>query len=354
MNDDELDLLVASTAPISQRRVAQLPLSGPEDDLLEAIMSTTPTTGALTAEAPRLHPRRWLVAVAAAIVLIVGLATVQQLQGGRSTAWAAEVVAIAEAAPRLLVDRPGWAVARADQFAASQGEMTFSNGRQELDLRWIPVGEHGAKLVDRADESDLQAAATVVGRAATVFRYTGTSDYVALWEHGEHSAEARGVFPSISELNDVLGSLVEVDVDTWLSAMPASVVKPSARDEVVDQMLADLPLPDGFDRTALRQGASVQDRYQLGAKVAGSVACRWIERWIGALTAGDAQSAQQAVDAMATSRRWAILIEMDADGAYPKALWELADAMTTGNQVSGGKRMTVQDSYANTLGCATR
>jgi len=98
----------------------------------------------------------------------------------------------------------------------------------------------------------------------------------------------------------------------------------------------------------------VHDRYQLGAKVAGSVACRWIERWIGADAAGDTQAAQQAIDAMATSRRWAILVEMDADGDYPEALWELADATATGNQVSGGERMTVQASYANTLGCTTR
>ena len=187
-----------------------------------------------------------------------------------------------------------------------------------------------------------------------MFRYAGTSDYVALWEQGEHSAEARGVFARIGDFKDVLGSLVEVDVDTWLSAMPASVVKPGARAEVVDQMLADLPLPDGFDRTALRQDASVQDRYHLGAKVASAVACGWIERWIDANAAGDAQAAQQAVDAMATSRRWAILVEMDAEGDYPEVLWELVDRMARGDQASRDGRRTVQASYAETLGCATR
>ena len=138
-----------------QGRVARLPLTGPEDDLSEAIM-TTATTGAVTAEASRLHPRRWLVAVAAAIALVFEFAAVQPGQGGRSTVWATEIVAIAEAAPRLLVDRPGWTVARADQFAADQAEMTFSNGRQELELRWIPVGEHADRLKDRASGADLR------------------------------------------------------------------------------------------------------------------------------------------------------------------------------------------------------
>ncbi len=226
MNDNELALLVAATSPIDERRVAQLPLSGPEDDLLEAIMSTDPVTECPIPEVHRLHPRRWVSAVAAAVALVVGLVTVQQLRGGGSPAWAAEVRAVAEAAPRLLVDRLGWTVTRADEFSVDQGEMTFGDGKQELDL--------------------------------------------------------------------------------------------------------------------------------LGAKVAGEVACRWIDRWIAAEDAGGTAAGRQAVEAMATSHRWSILIEMSADGAYPDVLWGLADAMAPGGTVpTGGKGVGVREAYISSLGCGT-
>ncbi len=74
-----------------------------------------------------------------------------------------------------------------------------------------------------------------------VFRYEGTSDVVALWTHGEHLVEARGVFRTVDDLRRVLGTVVEVDVDTWLGALPASLVKPLARAAEVDAMLADIP-----------------------------------------------------------------------------------------------------------------
>lgn len=349
MNDEELDLLVASTSPISERRAGDLPLSGPEADLLEAIMSTDPATDVPTVELRRLHPGRWIVAVAAAVALVVGMATVQQLRGGGSPAWAAEIRAVAEAAPRLLVNRPGWTVTRADEFSVDQGEMTLSNGKQELDLHWIPIGEHDDKVADRASTSDLQATSEVAGHQASISRYAATSDYVALWTQGNRSAEARGLFASLDEFKGLLDDLAEVDVDAWLDAMPASVVKPGARADAVDEMLADIPLPDGFDRASLRKGAAVQDRYQLGAAVAGSVACGWIEDWIMATDAGDAPGAKRAVDAMATSHRWAILVEMRDEGAYPDVLWELADAMATDAPVPGG---SLREAYADSLGCA--
>ncbi len=232
--------------------------------------------------------------------------------------------------------------------------MTFGDGKQELDLHWIPIGEHDEKLADRANTSDLQATGEVAGHQASISRYADRSDYVALWTQGNRSAEARGIFASVDAFKGLLADLVEVDVDAWLGAMPASVVKPGARGVVVDQMLADIPLPDGFNRESLKKGAAVQDRYQLGAKVAGEVACRWIDRWIAAEDARDTAAGRQAVDAMATSHRWSILIEMSADGAYPEVLWELADAMAPGGTVpTGGKGVGVRKAYTSSLGCGT-
>ena len=52
-------------------------------------------------------------------------------------------------------------------------------------------------------------------------------------------------------------------------------------------MLAGVPHPEGFDIVALQSGDGIRDRYQLGAQVAGAVACAWIEQWVDARRAGD-------------------------------------------------------------------
>ncbi len=351
MNDGELDLLVASVSPINERQVAQLPLSGLEDDLRDAITSTPRVTSRpVPVRLRRRPPQRFLAAAAAVLVLLVGLVGLQLTSRDRGTAWAAEVLAVAESAPRLLVDAPGWSVTRADQFSVTDGEMTFGDGARELELRWTPADQGAARAQDRARSSDLRAHARVTGRDAVVFRYEGASDFVALWTHGEHLVEARGVFTTVDDLRRVLGTVVEVDVDTWLGALPASVVKPQARAAEVDAMLADIPLPEGFDRDAVRDGGAVRERYQLGARVAGSAACAWIERWIAATDA----AAQRAVQAMATSRSWDVLVEMQDEGAYPEVVWELADAMRSGAELQGGRSMTIRESYASALGCGDR
>lgn len=354
MNDEELDVLVASASPIDERDVVELPLGGPEADLLEAIMSS-PSSHAPPTPVPSVHRRRWrlLLPVAAALTLLAGFVGFQGTRDG-GTAWAAEVVAVAEAAPRLLVDQPGWSVSRADQFSVSDGETTFTDGSRELDLHWVPADQHDDKVVDRANSSDLREDISVVGRDAVLLRYEGTMDFVALWRHGDHSVQARGIFATVEQFRDVLGSLIEADVDTWLSAMPDSVVKPGSRAVAVDEMLVDVPLPDGFDRTALRSGDAVQDRYQLGAMVAGSVACRWIEVWIAAVDAGDVAAEERAADAMSTSHNWQVLLDMDKEGDYPEVVWELADAMANDPPVLGGMPITVRESYSDSLGCNQR
>ncbi len=116
-------------------------------------------------------------------------------------------------------------------------------------------------------------------------------------------------------------------------------------------MLADMPLPDGFDAGPLKSGNGARDRYQLGAQVAGAVACAWIDRWIAARRTGDASGVRRAVAAMVSSHEWPILREMDAEGRYPEVLWGLADAMAENRGVMAGKLLTVEESYRSSLGC---
>ncbi len=289
-------------------------------------------------------------ALAAAAALVV--VAVMLLGRGSEVAYGAAVIRVAEAAPRLLVGEPGWQVTRADEFSVDVGEMTFSNGEQELELRWLPAREYEAKVDDRAASADLATTAPVAGTEARLFRYEGgANDFTALWLRGDYALELRGIAPDVEAFETLLASLHEVDVDSWLSAMPESVVKPASRAEVVEEMLADIPLPAGFDAGALEGGDIVLDRYQLGAQVAGAVACAWIERWVTARRTGDDAGVRDAATAVSTSHTWAILRQMNGEGDYPEVLWQYADAMATNAPIVGGKLLTIEESYRSALGC---
>ena len=296
--------------------------------------------------------RRRALAVSVVAPIAAAVAVASTLVGaGGETAWAS-AVEVARAAPRLLVGEPGWTIARADEFSAEYGEMTFVRGTRQLEVRWGPGQDHQFGVEKRAAELDALQTVTVAGDSARVFRYPGTNDFTAVWLRDGRSVEARGVAPSAAAFATTLTTLRQVDIDTWLAAMPDDVVKPASRADIVGEMLAGVPHPDGFDAAALRTGDGIRDRYQLGAQVSGAVACAWIGQWVDARLAGDESRAREAVTAMATSHRWPILREMDEEGYYPEVLWELADAMATNAAVSGGKPLTtIEESYADALGC---
>jgi hypothetical protein len=308
------------------------------------------------------RPRRWsrrrlfriavpAVAAAAAAAVVAGIT----LPGGSGEqAWAAALVRVAEAAPRLLVDEPGWEVTRADQFSVDLGEMTLANGERELEIKWLPAGNYKHAVDTLVAEMDDLATTPVAGTQARVFRYPGTNDYVAVWLADEHTVEARGLAPDADAFKATLAALAEVDVDTWLSAMPASVVRPAAQAATVDEMLAGMPLPPDFDRTKIATSSAVRDRYQLGAQVAGAVACAWIDQWVAARRAGDEDGAREAVEAMATASSWPILQEMEEEGDYPKVLRQYATGMAGDGLVPAGKRLTVEESYEAALNCPAR
>ncbi len=349
MSDRDLDRLVAATAAFDDDRVAALPLADAEAELCEEIMVTTHEV-LRPAQLPRRRlARRWTAAIAAAAALVTAVVAVQSVASQRGPAWAAEVLEVAEAAPRLLVTAPGWDVVRADEFTPEVGEMTFSDGTRELDLHWRPADQHSGYVDDRAHSSGPPGAVEIDGREAVLFRYSDDSFFTALWLDGGHSVELRGGFADEAAYRDLAATLQRVGVDEWLSAMPESVVRPFDRAAVVEEMLAGVPLPAGFDVDALRSGAAVRDRYQLGAQVTGAVACAWIEQWIAAAAAGDGDAAAEALAAMETSTGWAILLEMAEEGGYPDVLWEHAAAMRAGGVAPTGLDVA---NYGPALGCA--
>ena len=139
--------------------------------------------------------------------------------GGTERAWAAPLVKVAESVPRLLVGE--WQVTRADEFDVGQGEMDFTDGARTVQLSWRKGGDPIQK------------------------------DGIIGWEQQGYALELRGEAAA-----EARAELRAVSIDEWLSAMPASVVRPVESDKVVDEMVRGLPLPPGFDRSALGTGGA--------------------------------------------------------------------------------------------------
>jgi hypothetical protein len=347
----DLDTLLRDAAPVSDDDVRAMALDGESDLRAELLVH------ARRVPAKRRRARRWpalavAAAAAAGAVLLVLAGGADRVGTSPDRAWAAPLVRVAQAVPRLLITEPGWTVSRADQFTVNEGEMTFTDGTRTIDLHWNDRKFAGF-IKNRDDKTKRIGSVDVPGGTASVFRYTGPGEYfTALWPSGHYTMELRSTSAlSMDELRRVLESLREVSVDAWLRAMPASVVLPARARQAVDEMLTGIPLPPDFDIAALGSDARLRDRYQLGALVAGAVACAWIERWVHARREGDDVAAATAAETMKGSRDWPLLREMEAEGDYPEVLWEYGDAMAGDATVLGGRLLTVEESYKSALGC---
>jgi hypothetical protein len=135
-----------------------------------------------------------------------------------------------------------------------------------VELNWYPANDFDERLQQSQSNEPLPSV-TVLGHDASVSVERidrdawldgiggppppppGRDVYVALWVQNVHAFEARGFFASREPFADVLTALVEVGGDTWLEAMPDSVVRPTDHDTAVEAMLPDIPLPPGFAPT---------------------------------------------------------------------------------------------------------
>ena len=154
-----------------------------------------------------------------------------------------------------------------------------------------------------------------------------------------------------ADIDALLTSLRGVDQVTFELALPAGSVTEADKDDVVLEMLADIPLPQDFDPSGL---GSSGDRYQVGAQVISALVCHWIGQWVDAQASGDARESLAAIAAMATSRDWRILQEMQPQGGYSDVVWEYADAIAGDGTVLGGRVLTVAESYEDALGCRSQ
>ena len=345
------DRRLANVNPWPQHRVGSLPVRDAGRALLEEIMATL-VLDHPAAPAPEHRRPRWLmpVAVAAAVLLVVGVPVYLTRGGtGHEASYAASATRVAEANPRVLVSAPGWQVARVESFTAAEGEMTFADGDHELDVHWRAAKDYQGYLADRS-HGNTSAPVEVLGRQGTIFRHGRSTDFTTLVPpRGANFLEIRGDLGSRPAYLEVLASLEAVPIGTWLDAMPDNVVQPGDMDATVAEMLRGVPLPPGFDAGPLSTDLP-SERYQVGAQVAGAVACAWLDRWDDARRDGDARAERTALQAMQTSKRWPVLLQMNADGDYPEVVWEIADG------IAGRKReffggLPTRTTWTQGLGC---
>jgi hypothetical protein len=271
------------------------------------------------------------VVVVAALILLSG-GSVDSVRDGAHPTFAAAAVEVAEANPRLLVTAPGWSIVHARGFEVDSGELIYSDGQhrpygpggRRLDLTGYPARFYRDRLREdrqvstRAGRVTTPATSTLHGQRATTFHYVGQRpDYATvLSPQGSVFIEVNGTLGSRQEYEAVLHSLRPVGVNAWLAAMPPEVVRPVARPAAIARMLQGIPVPPGFDTSALQSESALSDRFMLGKSVTGAVTCDWLQRWLSATRAGDGATAQEAVDAMGTARRWPVLLQMVRERGY--------------------------------------
>lgn len=401
MTDRHLDLLVRAADPCPS--IADLDLARAEEALLAEICATAPVNRFSLAQRRARRARqasalrtRLAVAVvtAGAITAAIGVPAIfaerhTDIRGGATAhgpesttptpsqpstrpaqpqitrvTYAAAAIKVARENPRVLVTAAGWKVRSVEGFDPDAGEMTFQlgpdrwhdqtfaggsthlNAAPQLQVAWYPSGQYESYRADRAQEPHLQHIA-LLGHRAQMISYSRTDHAVMLPPQGKVFLELRG-----SNIGDedafkrfLASSVQQVDIRTWLAAMPASVVTADNVDASVRRALTGVPLPPGFDPSALDRGLAL-DSYQFGARLSGMVACGWIEQWQRARAAGDTAAAQRAVAALATSHDWKVLRDMDAEGDYPEVLWQYADALA-----APGAGESAVDGYRGALGC---
>ncbi|MEU1588126.1 hypothetical protein [Micromonospora sp. NPDC005710] len=318
-------------------------LGGVKQSLLEEIMSESMIVSVVPKRRYRVN--RFASVAAAAAVLVSVVPASMALQGhseerglapiatpDAQVVYSPQVLAAAERNPRLLISRSGWKVISLHGFTDDYGTIAFRRGGRELEMTWYSAAGYADRYADRLDVSPA--------RSVQVDRWPGD-----LFEYfsGDFSVLLRprdGMFVEMQssgnwsrkDFDRVLADIVRVDVRTWLASLPAEMVVPvRARAAGV---LADVPLPPGFDVAAL-EDIGVSDSYHFGVGVTSAVGCGWVAEWLRARAGGDEAAVRRAADALRSSHGWRVLRDMNKAGDWPEVFWEYADEIAAGTLPAG-------------------
>lgn len=337
---------------LTDEAVGRLPLSRARAELLEDIMATTPVESSSPVRRPR--RRGTLIAVGTAAATVAALFAVPALldsadepakdsssvagqQTGEKSDTTAEQPPAAATGDRIVL--PGWTVGYTSETDAER-ETEFVKGAHSVSVHQRAAKYYADYLEDRrhitTPPTDGEPV-SVLGKDARLWAYSA-DDHTAMAEvEGPWHVEVRGSGMDKTAFLALLEQLAYVSDADFKAALPTEFVTEDQQ-EIVLEMMADMPLPPTWEYVR-PDGPS---RYQLGVSAAGSVACAWLDEWTDATAKGKPARAQRAVEALGTSREWAILNEMNAEGDYPEVVWDYAERVQRGE---------VPEGYRQGLGC---
>jgi hypothetical protein len=405
MRTEKIERELRAANPVAKQTLAALDLSASEVALGETILSEFTAAGESIAPDSGSRRRRsvWLLtamaatatAAAALVILVAGT-------GSRSTtpAYGAELVRFAESTPLLLLEGPDWRVDSVAQTgeglymarsSRGTGSMEFVTGppianeiarisadgsvsrmapkadrQRKVELSWrspqglrfpgptfprpirLPVLDTTALVNTRAETAYIE---TKAWKKRIDWGGPGDREMAAIWKEDGYIVEMRAWVSNKAAFEERLGWLSRVDSETWLNAMPPSVVKAADHDAAVRVMLKGIPVPEGFSASQIPDEGLTTNRDQVAGLVTGIVSCQWFRQWGEARRTGDRAAEAEAEEAMATSKHWPILREMAKDGGYSPLVWQLAAAMPSGMWERGPHRWRLLPK-AEALGCA--
>jgi hypothetical protein len=388
MSARELRRLLAAADPVDRGRLDRLDFAAMEADLTADLEGSWPVadpgraTEIRAADAgllPRPRDRRpgnlALAAGGAALAVVVALVIVFAGGGSEapSRAYGAELIRFAESTPLLLLEEPGWRVQHVSQTKTregSDGSMEFVTGKaipyETIEIhggekretetgmsppsvrqRRVELSWHDESLKEAVERQGyslhphgrrwvklpvLDTTAAVDTRAEFFANQGGPEDrtMIAFWAEGGRTLSLKAAVPNQAAFEERLGWLTKVDSQEWLEAMPAAVVKAADFKGTVRKMIEGIPLPKTFAIDRVPDEGLTTNREQIGSQVAGTISCLWLRQWAAALNSGDTAAAEEAVEAMATSRHWKILTDVEATNGYSPLVWEVAEDMKKG------------------------
>lgn len=335
--------------PITDAGVAGLAVREGRAELLEEIMTLAPVE---TAEpTPVRRHRRVLpvLAAAAAVLAVVAGAAWLGLQqnGTQVTPVPAAQSPGVGSGDRAVLTEPGWTLRNVQDDPEYGGELSYQKGDQQLDVHWRPADQYDSYVADRNDigrpvEVDL------LGRVSLMWAYSKEDHTVIRPVEKDFSLEVRGSGMGEAAFRDLLGKLTLVGKKEFQQSLPDAAVLDGERPDAVAGILADIPVPEGFDASAI--ASSELSRYHLIADVTGAVTCAWIEQFRSGRAAGDTVAVTQARDALGTARDWAALKEIVDEGDWSEAVWDYADVVAAGAPTSRDDEL-LANALEGGLGC---
>lgn len=345
MSDDPTTGL-RSLDPLAGREVDEDLLAEGRESLVEEIFTLDPepdTSKHVLKGTRRFRPLR--VGTVLGIIGAIAIAILLTGNGGSSrdhtanAAYTVRVLRFAESTPLVLLEPPAWKVRYVFSSSDAVGGIVFRRKARdfpiEADLNWHGGRLKKARYTEVYRRSIISRNAPVLGTKALVYSQGFSKEQrrmviVARWRFDGRILEMRSMVPDERTFLEMLAALKQVRAETWLDAMPESVIKAADSSTTIKQMLKGVPLPPGFDSSGIEVPGLAQDRYQVGAIVTGAVTCAWFDYWSKARISGDEAAESEAAEAMATARDWPVLRQMSKQGAYPKVVWSYADHMRSG------------------------